>query len=299
MKAFYHALQKGAALALALILVLLPLAGLADVDSELDILLQWGEEETAYAYRVGFDGFQDCYWAQVPQEALDGLTLDISDASGQYTAFNPASGETIAVPDAGEGLDGTYTAIDVFAQDGSYAGQIYLYVSTFTSYPAEPEALPVETPEPTEPPVEPALVTLHYVDESGNPLADDTTVWVEEGSWPVYAQPDGLPDFYELQGRDFQNVTVDSFGASPDEVTFVYQYNRPAADPVKVVIHYVSEDGQTVASDTKQKVEEGTWPVSAAPKDLQDYYELVGDAFQDVTVDYDGAHPAEVTFVYR
>ncbi|MBR1585378.1 MAG: SH3 domain-containing protein [Clostridia bacterium] len=148
------------------------------------------------------------------------------------------------------------------------------------------------------PAADPVKVVIHYVSEDGQPVASDTKQKVEEGTWPVSAAPKDLQDYYELVGEASQDVTVDYDGAHPAEVTFVYRYNRPAADPVRVVIHYVSEDGQTVATDTKKKVEEGTWPVSAAPKDLQDYYELVGDASQDVTVDYDGAHPAEVTFVY-
>jgi len=149
------------------------------------------------------------------------------------------------------------------------------------------------------PPVEPVDVTIRYVDESWNQIATPNSQRVEEGTWPVFAAPFDLPENYELNGDNFQNVTVDMNGANPAEVVFVYRYVAPPVEPVDVTIRYVDESWNQIATPNSQRVEEGTWPVFAAPSDLPANYELNGDNFQNVTVDMNGANPAEVVFVYR
>ena len=134
MKGMKSTLQKTAAWILALMLTLLPLAGLADVQSDLSIAVQWGDGQMAWASRVSYEGYEDCYWLQVPGDVLDGLTLEISDPSGWYTSFAPASGEVLFVPmDAGSSLSSQAVSIDVYAADGSSAGPVSLYVSTWAA----------------------------------------------------------------------------------------------------------------------------------------------------------------------
>ena len=290
-------MRKGIALMTALILALLPALGLAAVESDLSIALLWGEGEMAYASRVSYEGYSDCYWVQVPSEALGGLTLQISDPNGWYTGFSPANGEMLLVPeDAGSSLTAQSVMIEVYTADNSLAGTVYLYVSSYAPYPD----MPYVEAEPTEqPPVEDARVLIHYVDENGQTVASDTEQIVSGGTWQVYAQPYNLQEYYELDDSSTKEVTVDYDGAHPAEVYFRYRYNKPVPAAAMVTIHYMNESGQRVASDTQEIVEAGSWSVQPNPWDLQEYYELNDEASKQVTVDFDGAHPAEVTFLYR
>ena len=87
MKKSWSGIRRGAALILALILALLPLAGLADVQSDLSVAVTWGDGGAAWATRVGYEGYADCYWVQVPADMLGGLTLQISDLSTKLVDF--------------------------------------------------------------------------------------------------------------------------------------------------------------------------------------------------------------------
>ncbi|MBQ9264791.1 MAG: MucBP domain-containing protein, partial [Clostridia bacterium] len=257
MKGFLNGTKRVAAWAIALVMALLPLAGLADVRGDLSIGLQWGDGEATWASRVSYDGYQDCYWAQVPEEALGSLTLLISDPSGAYGSFVPGNGEMVAVAgDAGSSLSSQPMSIDVYEAQGGYAGTVYLYVSSVAAYPDSPQQVVVETPVP---PVEPVNVIVHYVDiETGAPVATDTVQAVAEGTWAVTAQPTDLQAYYNLEGDNAQNVTVTRDGADRSEVTFYYR--QAPVEPVNVTVHYVDiETGAPVATDTVQAVAEGTW----------------------------------------
>ncbi|MBO2515997.1 MAG: hypothetical protein CW338_01795 [Clostridiales bacterium] len=154
---------------------------------------------------------------------------------------------------------------------------------------------PVEWPRP---------VTVHYNDEYGMPVANDTTAYVyTEGENSIQAQPDGLYDNYYLMDEDTQTVYADSNGnVTPGEITFVYAYEAPVEWPKYVTVHYLSIDGLQIAGDTLFEVShEGTFTIEPVPAELLINYELTGDVvYETVTADEDGnLDKTEVTFYYE
>ena len=143
---------------------------------------------------------------------------------------------------------------------------------------------------------QPVTVTLHYVDENGNPIAEDTQEVYGEGIHTVMPAGNISPEDYILLEPVSYPLDVTLDGATGDEYTFTY---RRAVKPVTVSVHYVDQDGQKIAEDTAVTLGEGTHAVFPQPKDLSAVYVLPESTpFQEVTVDADGAHPADVTFQY-
>ncbi len=150
--------------------------------------------------------------------------------------------------------------------------------------------------------VKPAMVTVHYTDAQGTPVADDTQQWFEGGSFVVFPQPVNLLDrYYHASGDpEFQTVTVDADGAHPDSVTFLYEYIP--ADPVTLPVYYRdAETGMDVAqSGTATVPSEATTAVSARPENLLPDYVLSGEPTVYVTVNAEGeADVSEVVFLYQ
>ena len=146
--------------------------------------------------------------------------------------------------------------------------------------------------------VQPVSVTVHYVNDLGETIAPDTVQVFGEGGHQITPDAAISPDEYVLQEPVSYPITVTLDGGSVSEVTFTY---RRAVYPADVTVHYTDGQGNAVASDTVQTLGEGSYVVFPQPQDLaENYYQPEGSpAFQDVTVDADGAHPGEVTFVYE
>ena len=141
--------------------------------------------------------------------------------------------------------------------------------------------------------VKPANVTIHYVDQNGEPLRNDDVLPFTQGTHNALAV--SIPG-YNLISAAEQSVLVDENGAQPDTVTFVYQKELR---PVDIPVHYVNENGEPIAKDTVQTVAPGGSLVLPAGGVSSEDYELIGSGAVDVVLDADGAHPAEVTFQYR
>ena len=145
---------------------------------------------------------------------------------------------------------------------------------------------------------QPANVKVHYVDAATyEAVASDTEKTVYQSGEVVIPEPWDLQANYELTGETSYTVTLDYNGASPAEVTFYY--SKQAPQPANVKVHYV--DAATyapVASDTEKTVYQSGDVVIPEPWDLQPNYELTGETSYTVTLDYNGASPAEVTFYY-
>ena len=77
-------------------------------------------------------------------------------------------------------------------------------------------------------------VLAHYVDQDGKPVADDETISGEIG--------DDYPA-KEIAGYVIQTKPSGKFSASVTEVTYVY------TNQVKVLAHYVDQDGKPIADD--------------------------------------------------
>ncbi len=152
--------------------------------------------------------------------------------------------------------------------------------------------------------VHPAQITVHYTDDKGQPLSPDTLETVGAGAQVVYPNPENLPAFYYLKDNPdgFIGVRVTADGASPSEITFVYEYREP--EPAVVPVRY--QDAETLADIASsgsilvpygQKVEVSAVP---APEDLLPNYELISDPNATVSMDNNGVVSAnEVVFLYR
>ena len=77
-------------------------------------------------------------------------------------------------------------------------------------------------------------VLAHYVDQDGKPIADDETVSGKIG--------DDYPD-KTIEGYVIQTKPSGKFSATVTEVTYVY------TNQVKVLAHYVDQDGKPIADD--------------------------------------------------
>ncbi len=258
-----------------------------------------GVSQTAYPIPVSYAGYEGSYWVNVPQEAMtNGLTLVLEDTIGQFKAFSPASGTVIYPSEAGSTLTESLP-FDIMCMDanGQVVYMLHLYVSTVA---AEPEA-PQETQAPV---VSPQVVTVYFRTlDNGSVMdvASSKSVTVDPGTQPVYADPDDLLDGYELTGDSVQYVTVDETGANPFELTFYYTYKATPAPvtPVDVPVHYYDSSYQPVADDATATCSEGVTDVRAEPVNLKDGYRLIGSDIQQVTVDANGANPAEIIFFYE
>ena len=144
--------------------------------------------------------------------------------------------------------------------------------------------------------VQPVTVVVHYVDERGEAIVPDSEALFQEGDHQVRPMADISSEDYTLTGPDFYPLTVSLEGASASEFTFTYQR---VVKPVQVTVHYVNEAGEPITADTFQILTEGANVIF--PQAMPDNYILREGAepFQNVTVDADGAHPAEVTFVFQ
>lgn len=272
---------------------LLPAGAFAQMAEEpFSFAVQWtdaqGAVQSAPAARMTYEGFTDCFWVQVPQDApLDALTLQALDLTGVYT-FDLNGQVLPPMLDAGASLTNTEPAVVTgVTADGLSTTLVYLYVSTFTALPDPPQQLPAQE----------ALVTVKYQTADGQAVASDTYEQLADGVHEVFAWPEDLQQGYELTGSMSQTVTVQGGVATPAEVVFIYQQaQQPAPVSVEVTVRFVDENDLPLAQDQVLELGEGAHTVSA----LQlDGYQLMGEASRVVIVTAEGASETLVTFRYQ
>ena len=117
-------------------------------------------------------------------------------------------------------------------------------------------------------------VLAHYVDQDGKPVADDETLSGKIGDdYPVK----------EIAGYVIQTKPSGKFSASVTEVTYVY------TNQVKVLAHYVDQDGKPIADDDTLTGKIGDdYPVK----------EIAGYVIQTKPSGKFSATVTEVTYVY-
>ena len=117
-------------------------------------------------------------------------------------------------------------------------------------------------------------VLAHYVDQDGKPVADDETISGKIGDdYPVK----------EIAGYVIQTKPSGKFSASVTEVTYVY------TNQVKVLAHYVDQDGKPVADDET---------ISGKIGDDYPVKEIAGYVIQTKPSGKFSASVTEVTYVY-
>ena len=117
-------------------------------------------------------------------------------------------------------------------------------------------------------------VLAHYVDQDGKPIADDETISGKIG--------DDYPA-KEIAGYVIQTKPSGKFSASVTEVTYVY------TNQVKVLAHYVDQDGKPIADDET---------ISGKIGDDYPAKEIAGYVIQTKPSGKFSASVTEVTYVY-
>lgn len=174
----------------------------------------------------------------------------------------------------------------------------------YVDVPAEgPDVIEVvfQYTQPTPTPAPPEVkVTIHYRDEGGSPVADDTVASYPGGTEAeIRAVPENLKENYYPYSDSVQRVQLNSSG-TPQEVTFYYTYQPPATPaPAYVIIRYLNEADEPVAADTTMTGAPGQeMVVYAAPEQLQADY-VLDDEESRVVVFPDDGQPLTVVFRYR
>ncbi|MBO0424165.1 MucBP domain-containing protein [Enterococcus plantarum] len=141
-----------------------------------------------------------------------------------------------------------------------------------------------ETPIPAEK----FDVTIQYLDENGDTVADTNHVIVEDGE--EYTAHAETIEGYTLQGDATQTITV----TANTTITFTYTKNTAPVEKFNVTVTYVDENGQTIADEEVTKDIEKGQVFTATAKTI-DGYTLVGDTTQTVTV----TGNTTIKFIYK
>ena len=252
-----------------------------------------GQEICCEAQWLSNAGYLDAWWVFLPAEAdMNALTLHVEDEFHTFESFWPGNGDLLSgVQNCGYSAEnGNDVQIMAFPADGGEPVVFRLFIS-------KDAPMPVNEEEPITP--QSMYVILHYTDETGAPLAQDSRQEVWEGDNTVYAQPMDLPDGYVTE---YDTVTLTANAAEyvmPYELSFMYTYVPSVQWPVQVRVRYIDENGMNVASDTFADVFEGVNDVAAMPYDLMPGYENPGEEVIQVSVDSEGnCYPETVMFVY-
>lgn len=141
-----------------------------------------------------------------------------------------------------------------------------------------------------------AHVTLAYMCE-GQPIIDPVVETFEAGSYPVSAYQKTF-DGYTFTGASREFIVVEEDGSTTD-FTVTYDYNR---NPVyaDVTIHHKLADGSDVPGLTTEvkNLTENTYSVQEFIQYAEGYSFQYASA-ESVTVDANGANPAEITLTYQ
>ena len=155
-----------------------------------------------------------------------------------------------------------------------------------------PTATPTPTPAPTPIVVE-TSVPVQYIDHTGVVVAE-TAAAVSTGENFVQYDNDLLPAAYTLYSENIIRVVVDESGVcNPERVIF------SVVAPMDIAVHYRNAAGDAVASSETRRCVPGINPVQPAPQDLLPDYILDDELTKYVTIDENGADPAEVIFLYK
>ena len=145
-----------------------------------------------------------------------------------------------------------------------------------------------------------ANVTVHYYDTKGNEIAPAKTITLEPGTHFLEADPDNLPEGYELALDEAIKVEVYENGTfSPQEVAFYY---RPTDEKkAAITIHFRDDRGNSVATSQTVKLGDGKHILQAQPDDLPEGYVIFEGtgATAEVTVRNGVASKNQVVFYYQ
>ena len=199
-------------------------------------------------------------------------------------------------------LDVIYAdTIDGYTRTGDVAKTIQLAPGTteaeditFVYTADEPEEIP---PEPAD-----AQISIEYLDEDGNRLADDTFMICPGGmTTEVIPEAGHVPENYVLTDEQPQSVFVDFDGPHPKTVSFHYAYQAPAEKKqIRVITEYVDRNGQPLAPAQEAFYAEGeTVVITASPEGLDaSVWVPDGETERVIVAADEGGQTQVVSFVY-
>ena len=141
---------------------------------------------------------------------------------------------------------------------------------------------------------EKAAVTVKYINEKGQPIAEDKIISdLEVGS--THTEEALLIEGYELLSTKVQTIEIQSEG---NIITFIYETKEttpPENEKANLTVKYIDEHGQSIANDKIiQDLEVGSTYTEEAL--LIEGYELLSAKVQTIEVQSDGN---TITFIYK
>lgn len=154
------------------------------------------------------------------------------------------------------------------------------------------ELLNPESPKNHQTEQEPVPLTVNYLGENGEILAN-YTLSLSQGTHTITPNPDLVPENYEAVDREGQQIQVSSSGADPSILNFRFK----AMDaPVSVEVVYLEKDSGKELLRQTRTLPTGEHTISPDEASLPDHYQLL-DTAQVVTVNHGKAVPDSVTFL--
>ncbi len=139
-----------------------------------------------------------------------------------------------------------------------------------------------------------ADVSVRYVDETGNSVAEAAVKTLGEGSHSTAEWKLDIPG-YTYMGVNADTVNITANGADVFEVIFTYQRNPVSAD---VSVRYVDEVGSPVAEAAVKTLGEGSHSTAEWKLDIPGYT-YMGVNADTVNITANGADVLEVIFTYQ
>ncbi len=142
-------------------------------------------------------------------------------------------------------------------------------------------------------------IKVYFLEEGTNKaVAAEQEITLDIGEQIIEARPENLLDGYEITGESSYIVNASYGGADVDSVTFYYK--QKLSEPVDVMVHYLDEQGNPVASSQKVSCADGTNSIKAQPEDLKEGYVLSDKTpeTQYVIVEGGAASPDQIIFEY-
>lgn len=137
-----------------------------------------------------------------------------------------------------------------------------------------------------------------YYDTEGKQIAKTQYVQVAPGTYAIIANPEGLPEGYELMMEDVMTVIVNQDGSTnPEEIAFYY---RPPQKKASVPVIYLDEAGQQIAESFTMALGPGYHTIQADIARVPGGYDPASAQSVQVYVSREGeANPAQVKLFFK
>ena len=146
---------------------------------------------------------------------------------------------------------------------------------------------------------EPTVFTLpvNYYDTEGRRIATTQYVQVAAGNYAIQANPEDLPEGYELMMEAIQNIQVFQDGTTePEEIAFYYKAPKKMAT---IIVSYVDHQSQNIIDPFTMELDAGYHSISADPARVPNGYDVTSAEPVQVYVSREGeANPAQVTLSF-